>query len=378
MMPFNLHLQAQGQTCQFRLTWGQGQSIAVVIDYPTEVFQQYETWQTAYLQYYRSFRARAGVSGIAKLPQIGWRSKLIQSEAGLLNTFQLWLNQAALLPIRVEITTSLRDETTDLFITCESPEFDRLPWETWPNSPESPGTFRIARTPTIIRSPIGKRIVRSQLRILVILGDETGLNFQAERDALKALQRYAAVEFVGWQGKEDGTLRSRIRAAIMDEQGWDVLVFAGHSNETALTGGELEIAPGESLMLAEILSDLRLAIDRGLQFEIFNSCRGLSIAQTIHKQVSQQFLLQFLQPFIIGSDVDAAMRSACDTLQRDPNLDYPSSYWIPSLFRHPVSELLQFPLIDRLRWLKQWKPDRWEASVVGSVAILSLLNPGSS
>ena len=100
MMPFTLYLQSQGQICQFRLTWGQGQSIAVVIDYPTEVFQQYETWQTAYLHYYRSFRARAGVSGIAKLPQVDWRSKLIDSEATLLNAFRLWLSQASLLPIR--------------------------------------------------------------------------------------------------------------------------------------------------------------------------------------------------------------------------------------------------------------------------------------
>ncbi len=390
MTQFNLYLQSQGQTCQFRLTWGQGQSIAVTVDYPTDVFQQYETWQTAYLHYYRSFRARAGVSGIAQLPQMDWRSKLIQSNAELLKAFQLWLDQAALLPIRVELAKALRVGITDLFITCESPDFDRLPWEIWQESPEFPGTLRIARTPTTIRSQVGKRIVRSRLQILVILGDETGLNFQAERDALKALKRYAEVEFVGWQGGEDEGLRSRIRSRITDEQGWDVLVFAGHSNETVLTGGELGIAPGESLMLAEILSDLRLAIDWGLQFAIFNSCRGLSIAQTlidaglsqvmimrepIHNRVAQQFLLQFLQQFIIGSDVDAAMRSACDTLQHHSNLDYPSSHWIPSLFRHPASQLFQCVPIDRLQWLKQWKPDRWEARVLAVMTVLSLLNP---
>ena len=390
MMQFTLTLQAQGQTCQFRLTWGQGQSIGVTVDYPTDVFQHYEAWQTAYLHYYRSFRARAGISGVAKLPQVDWRSKLIESNAELLNAFRLWLSQASLLPIRSELANALRLGITDLFITCESLDLDRLPWETWQESPEFVGTLRIARTPTTIRSQVGARVRRSKLRILVILGDETGLNFQKEQEALKALQRYAEVEFVGWQGYEDKGLRSRIRAAIMNEQGWDLLFFAGHSNETSLTGGELGIAPGESLMLAEILSDLRLAIDRGLQFAIFNSCKGLSLAQTlidaglsqvmimrepIHNRVAQQFLLQFLQQFITGSDVDAAMRSACDTLQRDPNLDYPSSYWIPSLFRHPASQLFQCPPIDRLQWLKQWKPDRWEASIIGSIAILSLLNP---
>ena len=390
MMPFTLYLQSQGQICQFRLTWGQGQSIAVTVDYPTDVFQHYTAWQTAYLHYYRSFRARAGVSGIAKLPQVDWRSKLIDSEATLLNAFRLWLSQASLLPIRAELANALRLGITDLFITCESSDFNRLPWETWQESLEFVGTLRIARTPTTIRSQVGARIRRSKLRILVILGDETGLNFKAEREALKVLQRYADVKFVGWQGFEDKELRSRIRAAIMDEQGWDVLVFAGHSNETALTGGELGIAPGESLMLAEILSDLRLAIDRGLQFAIFNSCKGSSLAQTlidvglsqvmimrepIHNRVAQQFLLQFLPQFITGSDVHAAMRSACDALQRNPNLDYPSSHWIPSLFRHPASQLFRCPPIDRLQWLKQWKPDRWEAGVLSSLVVLSLLNP---
>ena len=390
MKQFNLYIQSQGTTCQFRLTWGQGQSIAVSVAYPTEVFRLYEIWQTAYLNYYRSFRARVGVSGIAKLPQVDWRLKLNQSDAELLTAFQLWLAQAALLPMRIELTKALRDEITDLFITCESPEFDRLPWEAWRDSPEFLGELRIARTPSTIRSQVGERIVRSRLRILVILGDETGLDFQKERDALKAVQRYADVEFVGWQGRADETLRSRIRSAISDSQGWDLLFFAGHSNETALTGGELGIAPGESLLLMEILNDLRVAIDRGLQFAIFNSCKGLSIAQTlidaglsqviimrepVHNDVAQQFLMHFLQQFILSTDVDRAMRSACNTLAHNPNFDYPASQWVPSLFRHPASQLLQCPPIDRFRWFKQWKPDRWEVGVIASVAILSLLNP---
>lgn len=390
MKQFNLYIQSQGTTCQFRLTWGQGQSIAVSVAYPTEVFRLYEIWQTAYLNYYRSFRARVGVSGIAKLPQVDWRSKLNQSDAELLTAFQLWLAQAALLPMRLELTKALRDETTDLFITCESPEFDRLPWEAWRDSPEFLGELRIARTPSTIRSQVGERIVRSRLRILVILGDETGLDFQKERDALKSVQRYADVEFVGWQGRSDETLRSRIRSAISDSQGWDLLFFAGHSNETSLTGGELGIAPGESLLLMEILNDLRVAIDRGLQFAIFNSCKGLSIAQTlidaglsqviimrepVHNDAAQQFLMHFLQQFILGTDVDRAMRSACNTLAHNPNFDYPASQWVPSLFRHPASQLLQCPPIDRLRWFKQWKPDRWEAFLLIILSFLSLFNP---
>ena len=391
VMPFNLYLQANAQTCRFRLTWGQGQSISAEVPYPSTVFQCYETWQDAYLKHYRSIRARVVASGTAQLTPTDCRSPLVEANEALLDDFQNWLSTAELTPIRVELMKALRLGIVDLFITCETPEFDRLPWEAWAQSQEFNGTLRIARNPTNILAQAGTKRLRSQLRILVIFGDATGLNFKAEREALENLRRDAIVEFVGWQGKQDATLRSRIRIAIANEQGWDILIFAGHSSETALTGGELGIAPLESLMVSEIAKDLELAIERGLQFAIFNSCKGLSIAQKlinlglsqviimrepIHNDVAQRFLLNFLKQFMIGLDVDAAMRSATKALEEDDlNRDYPATQWIPSLFRHPAAPLFQCPPIDRLQWLKQWKPDRWEACVIGVAALLSISNP---
>ena len=392
MTAFNLFIQSDGTTCRLRLAWGDGRSIAATVTHPDMVFKSYGIWQTAYLNYYRSFRARVRVSGTLPLPKVDWRSKLIEAETELLESFQFWLNQASLLEIRVEITQALQQSITDLFITCDSPDFDRLPWEIWKQSREfsSIHSLRIARQPNTIRSQTTKPLKRSRLRVLVILGDETGLDFQAEKAALKDLSKYADVSFVGWQGKEDQTLRSRIRSAITDPVGWDFLFFAGHSNETALTGGELGIAPGESLALVEIVQDLKVGIDRGLQFAIFNSCRGLSIAQTlidvglsqvmimrepIHNSVAQQFLITLLQQLILGCNIDSAMRSASDVLMNDPNLNYPSTHWVPSLFRHPASELFECPPIDRLRFLKQWKPDRLETVAIVSLAVLSILNP---
>ena len=292
-----------------------------------------------------------------------------------------------MLPIRIELTQALQQVTTELFITCESPDLDRLPWEIWNQSREfkSSHPLCIARQPATIRSQTGKVAKRSRLRVLVILGDETGLDFQVEKAALKDLSRYAEVSFVGWQGTADQTLRSRIRSAITDEVGWDLLFFAGHSNETALTGGELGIAPGESLALLEIVGDLKTAIDRGLQFAIFNSCRGLSIAQTlidaglsqvvimrepIHNSVAQKFLIALLQQLISGCNIDAAMRSASNVLMNDSNLSYPSTHWIPSLFRHPASELFQCPPVDRFNIIKQWKPDRWEALAIDRKSVV--------
>jgi hypothetical protein len=51
------------------------------------------------------------------------------------------------------------------------------------------------------------------------------------------------VIFVGWQpGVSTTQLRADISQAIADPDGWDILFFAGHSNETKLTGGEFAIA----------------------------------------------------------------------------------------------------------------------------------------
>jgi hypothetical protein len=100
---------------------------------------------------------------------------------------------------------------------------------------------------------------------------------------VRSLSAIAEVEFVGWQpGTNDkDALKAEIVNAITDERGWDVLFFAGHSNETALTGGELAIAPGVSLFFQELAQPLTIAMERGLQFALFNSCSGLSLANSL-------------------------------------------------------------------------------------------------
>ena len=178
---FNLFIQSDGKTCRFRLTWGEGQSIAAEVTHPDIVFKSYEIWQIAYLNYYRSFRARVRASGTLPLPVMDWRSKLIEAETELLDSFQFWLSQATLLPIRVEITQALQQGSTELFITCESPDLDRLPWEIWNQSREfnSSYDFRIARQPATIRSQAGKPTKRSRLRVLVILDKSFNAVFSA-------------------------------------------------------------------------------------------------------------------------------------------------------------------------------------------------------
>lgn len=240
-------------------------------------------------------------------------------------------------------------------------------------------------------APQSQKIRRSRVRILAILGDDTGLNFQGDRQALRSLEKIAKIELVNWQsGQTTSEIKTQIQEALSDPSGWDVLFFAGHSNETVMTGGEIAIAPGVSISVSEIAPQLQIAKAKGLQFALFNSCSGLSLANSlidlglsqvavmrepIHDRVAQVFLIWFLQSLAQYQDVHDALICACEHLKQKQNLTYPSAYLIPSLFCHPDAKLFR---IEPRGWkyrLKQWLPTRQEAIALSTFAVISLISP---
>ncbi|MGF1495700.1 MAG: histidine kinase, partial [Elainellaceae cyanobacterium] len=302
---FRLTVRQIEQVCLFDLMWGDGQQLSATVPYPAAIQQHYQDWQRDYLQFYKTLPApveqaatvpaslRGRVVGSGRVaPPVDWHAKLVQAEATLLYAFQTWLRCGELFDLRAAIAQASQpspdSESPDVtvFLTCSPLSLARLPWETWELAGESggAGTVRLVRSPSNIRAQTGSgRSSRSRrARILAILGDDTGLNFQADREAVQSLSRVADVCFVGWQpGQTAAEVKRSICGAIADEDGWDVLFFAGHSNETLITGGELAIAPATSVTMQEMASYLETARQRGLQFAIFNSCSGLNIAESL-------------------------------------------------------------------------------------------------
>lgn len=412
MSIFRLKIWHIEQICVFELSWGKGQQLSAKLSFPNTLKTQYKSWQAAYMNFYQSkefhqslLRARVDVSGTMATPEVDWRARLAQAEAELMAEFHYWLNSADLLKIRREIasvgqnaitanqSTRSAAQTVDVFLTCDSLELERLPWETWEIGTEfaATQTIRLVRTPTNIRSETVQRSRLGKMRILAILGDDTGLNFQAEQAALQSLKSLADISFVGWQaGKEARNLLEEIQNAIADPNGWDILFFAGHSNETNLTGGELTISPNQSVLVSEIAPQLLLAKQHGLQFAIFNSCKGLNIANSlidlglsqvavmrepIHNQVAQEFLVRFVRELTTYQDVQDALRSTCQSFKLDKNLTYPSAYLIPSLFRHPDSIPFRLKPFGWKEKLKQWLPTKPEAIALTILLALSFYPP---
>lgn len=397
---FYLTIQQVEKLCLFQLSWGQGQNLNVNVAYPENLTQLYQEWQKIYLSFYNTaLRGKVANMGSLPTPPIDWHARLVQAEAQFLSVFHHWLRSAELFDIRKQIAQVSKQNQTpylDIFIACITPDLAKLPWEVWEIGTEfalGSSQIRIVRTATNRRGTVintqGK--YPSKARILVILGDDTGLNFESEKQAIASLKYYADVKFIGWQpNKNIDDLKTEIVQTISCQNGWDILFFAGHSNQTNLTGGELGIAPGVALSISELEPALITAKDRGLQCAIFNSCNGLSIAdklidlgisqvavmrEPIHNQVAEVFLPRFLQALSEYKDVHESLILAAQYLKVEKNCTYPSAYLIPSLFRHPGAELfrLQPTFINQV--IENLVPNRRELIVVSILLIISLLLP---
>jgi CHASE2 domain-containing sensor protein len=398
---YHLKVQQVEQVCLFELTWGKGQQLSVSVPYPPTLTTLYQEWQRVYLSFYRqALRGRVAENGSLAAPPVDWHDKLVQAEAKLLYEFHRWLRREELYEIRSRLAQGVGTNnhpitTTEVLLTCNPLDLARLPWEAWEIGAEFAATrkIRIVRSVATIRRTVisQNRRRHKRGRILVILGDDTGLNFHSDRQAVRSLAAIAEIKFVSREAKQStDDLKEQIVETIADEQGWDVLLFAGHSNETALTGGALVIAPGVTLSLSELAPSLTIAIERGLQFALFNSCSGLSLAnalidlglnqvavmrEPIHDRVAQEFLVRFLQSLGEYKDVCESLLAACQHLKLEQHLTYPSAYLIPSLFRHPDTPLFCLKPFGWQQKLKQWFPTRQEAIALGILALLSLLPP---
>jgi CHASE2 domain-containing sensor protein len=410
---FHLRVQKIEQTCLFELSWGQGQRLSKTLRFPDLLTTLYEEWQHAYLSFYNtldiplnsipetkdSLRGKAAGSGSITSHSTDWQGKLVEAETRLSYEFHRWLRSAELYEIHTKIAEASRasgesEGFIDLFLTCTPIELARLPWEAWEIRSESArgGKIRIVRVPANIRHESASSQVkqqRSRPRILVILGNDEKLDFQEDWKAVKqSLNRLADIpEPIGWKsGKSIDELKTEITQAIADAQGWDVLFFAGHSNETQMTGGELGIAPKVSIRVSEIASQLAIAREKGLQFALFNSCSGLSVAESlidlgldqvavmrepVHNRVAQEFLIQFLKALASHKDVHESLIAACQYLKTEKNLTYPSAHLVPSLFRYPESKLFRIEPPTWRQWLRQILPKPYQAAALAMLVLVS-------
>jgi hypothetical protein len=186
---FNLKIQLIENTCLFELAWGEGQQLNATLTYPQSIANLYHEWQQSYLKFYKnSFRGRVAQIGTIAPPPIDLRAKLVEAETKFLSEFRYWLRSAELFQIRSTIT---KIQNANVFITCNSIELERLPWEAWNigNEFSITSNIRVVRKAINITKPNTIPIRHRKARILAILGDDTGLGFADEKKALDSLKK---------------------------------------------------------------------------------------------------------------------------------------------------------------------------------------------
>ena len=443
--PFELKIQAVDQTSLFELSWDLGQRLHAQIPIPSGLLQRYQDWQRLYLTFYQTtqipllhlapdsdtalpssppsdlrlstsdlpilklendeLRGKKVSGGSVVAQPKDWRMKLVEAELRLLHDFHQWLRSPELYEIRARLATASREShnhsPVEVFLSCSNPQIARLPWESWEIGTEfaAVGNIRIARAPANIRNPINDhhttdrpRPIRKRPRILAILGDDTGLSLAEDKAVIQTfLASKAEIEYVGWTpGTSIDQLKTDIVQAIAHPLGWDLLFFAGHSNEMKIGGGELAIAPNTSIALREIQMPLIQAQQNGLQFALFNSCNGMDLAETlidlgfsqvavmrepIHNRVAQAFLMRFLQRLAAHDDVQESLLAATQFLKTSANLTHPSAHLVPTLFRHPQSSLFRIESTSWANRLRKWVPSRYEAIALALLTVISLPLP---
>ncbi|MEL4895540.1 histidine kinase, partial [Crocosphaera sp. Alani8] len=149
-----------------------------------------------------------------------------------------------------------------LIIETENEELRRFPWHLWHFFEDYPfvevalSPAEYGRVSTVSMQRDGK------VRILAILGNSQGIDVEKDRTLLEQLPDGEVIFLVEPQ-------RQDLDRWLWDEQGWDILFFAGHSfsHSQGMTG-QLEINSQESLSLSQLRNALKTAIRQGLNSDL--------------------------------------------------------------------------------------------------------------
>lgn len=306
---------------------------------------QYDSWQFSYrtcrLDSPRTLTAKAGQET---------NHSIIDVATQLQHNLNEWLNSGdrGFQKIRDRLlqTLSQKDEEVRLLIQSADDRLWRLPWHLWHEFERHPQVeVALGYSEYEQESIISPSLSTTQVRILVIVGDNTGIDVQKDLDLLK--QRLPDAYIRVLTNPKHNQLNDELW-----EQNWDILFFAGHSgSELGSSKGRIYLNPITSLTIKELKFALKKAIGHGLSLAIFNSCDGLGLArdlaplqipamivmrERVPDPIAQKFLEYFLSGFAIEKkSLYTSVRQARERLHGLEG-DYPCASWLPIICQNPA------------------------------------------
>lgn len=234
-----------------------------------------------------------------------------------------------------------RDDEYRVVICTEDKLARKIPWSLWRGWEQFHLLQISLAAPHTERH---NRIYQQQVRILAILGDETGINIKKDCEILESYEKSkgAYVKFL------PQPTRKELEEQLRDKIGWDILSFSGHSRTEEDNSGRIFINSTDSLRIGELETELTIAIRQRLQIAIFNSCDGLGIAdklaslhipqvivmrQPVPDLVAQTFLKDFLEQFSSGTSFYQSVQMARDSLRKIES-ECPCASWLPTIIQN--------------------------------------------
>ncbi|MDY6902713.1 MAG: CHAT domain-containing protein [Cyanobacteriota bacterium] len=286
-----------------------------------------------------------------------------------------WLNTPDFLSIERQVLCQL-DRESEIQVTLETNDnlIRRLPWHCWQFFEDYPKAELALSQPEYIRQ-IQKQQETEKVRILAILASTQGIDLAAEQIFLENLENAQTKFLIQPSIKE-------LNLELLNDQGWEILFFAGHSQSEGETGRIYlnEHSKNNSLTIEQLQASLRIAISNGLKLAIFNSCDGLGLANTLEKlhiptiivmrepvpnKVAQEFFKHFLTAFALShKSLNLSVRQAREQLgilERD----FPGASWLPVICQNPA--------VEPPDWLNIAKPVRLVLSSEKIYALQSIL-----
>ena len=289
-----------------------------------------------------------------------------------------WLNSDLFRPIDQKLREKLAlDEEFQVIIEASDYLLQRLPWHLW-NFIERYQLCEVAiSTPKYERVIPLPRQKTNRVRILAILGNSQGIDIQQDRNILEQLPNASTVFLVE-------PSRQELDKWLWDEQGWDILFFAGHSHSQD-DRGHIYINQTSKLTINELKNALIHAISRGLKIAIFNSCDSLGLArqltdlqipqiivmrEEIPDLVAQEFVKHFLGAFSEGRSFYLAVRYARSRLQGLEE-EFPGASWLPVICQNIAEETVTWQeLCSQTKIITFPKLTAWNLKITFLVSVL--------
>lgn len=309
-----------------------------------EIADNYDRWQSVYRSL-GDFRIKPIAITISE-SRTAQLSKCRELAEQLSQQINSWLNSESFRQLTETFLEQLMPSDEIRFlIKTDDIVLRRLPWYCWDIFDRYPKA-EIALSATASKKPPLANIngSRNCVKILAILGNSQNIDIEQDCKILAELPS-AEVTFLVEPN------RRKICQELW-ENNWDILFFAGHSDSDASgRSGKFYINKTESLTVEELKQGFKLAVNRGLQLAILNSCDGLGIArqfedlgipqtivmrEPVCDRVAQDFLKYFLASFCSGESLYVSVRLARQRLAECES-EIPAADWLPVICQNPAA-----------------------------------------